>query len=213
MMASIYRTLLREIEADGFQVLHQRIIADAAAQALDRDAHAAGAAAERDAERRRSPSSAPAGPAWPPRSRPTRAAHRVTLFEMAPHARRPRAQRRSAARRRALDNGQHILIGAYRETLRLMRAVGVDPRARCWRLPLRCATPDGGGPAAAARAGRCRRSLRGVLALARLVAGATRLALLRRPRALARARLSLRRRRSTVGRAAAPRCRRACATS
>jgi phytoene synthase len=25
MMASIYRTLLREIEADGFQVLHQRV--------------------------------------------------------------------------------------------------------------------------------------------------------------------------------------------
>ena len=25
MMANIYRTLLREIEADGFQVLHQRI--------------------------------------------------------------------------------------------------------------------------------------------------------------------------------------------
>ena len=30
----------------------------------------------------------------------------------------------------ALDNGAHILVGAYRETLRLMRAVGVDlPRA------------------------------------------------------------------------------------
>jgi phytoene synthase len=25
MMASIYRTLLREIEADGYQVLHQRV--------------------------------------------------------------------------------------------------------------------------------------------------------------------------------------------
>ena len=25
MMASIYRTLLREIERDGFQVLHQRV--------------------------------------------------------------------------------------------------------------------------------------------------------------------------------------------
>ncbi|HKB61244.1 MAG TPA: FAD-dependent oxidoreductase, partial [Burkholderiales bacterium] len=26
-----------------------------------------------------------------------------------------------------LDNGQHVLIGAYRETLRLMRKVGADP--------------------------------------------------------------------------------------
>ena len=28
---------------------------------------------------------------------------------------------------RTLDNGQHILIGAYRETLRLMRMVGAEP--------------------------------------------------------------------------------------
>lgn len=38
----------------------------------------------------------------------------------------------------ALDNGQHILIGAYRECLRLMRGVGVDParvlasQPLCW---------------------------------------------------------------------------------
>jgi len=36
----------------------------------------------------------------------------------------------------ALDNGQHILIGAYRETLRLMRRVGVDPDRALLRLPL-----------------------------------------------------------------------------
>ncbi len=35
-----------------------------------------------------------------------------------------------------LDNGQHILIGAYRETLRLMRAVGADPDKLLLRLPL-----------------------------------------------------------------------------
>lgn len=28
---------------------------------------------------------------------------------------------------RQLDNGQHILLGAYRETLALMRRVGADP--------------------------------------------------------------------------------------
>ena len=37
---------------------------------------------------------------------------------------------------RALDNGQHILIGAYRETLRLMRTVGADPHQLLHRQPL-----------------------------------------------------------------------------
>jgi squalene-associated FAD-dependent desaturase len=35
-----------------------------------------------------------------------------------------------------LDNGQHVLIGAYRETLRLMRAVGADPKRLLLRQPL-----------------------------------------------------------------------------
>ena len=35
-----------------------------------------------------------------------------------------------------LDNGQHVLIGAYRETLRLMRKVGADPDRLLVRLPL-----------------------------------------------------------------------------
>ena len=40
MMANIYRTLLREIEADGFQRAAPAHLADAAAQAVDRVAHA-----------------------------------------------------------------------------------------------------------------------------------------------------------------------------
>lgn len=36
----------------------------------------------------------------------------------------------------ALDNGQHLLIGAYRKTLNLMRRVGADPDRRLLRLPL-----------------------------------------------------------------------------
>lgn len=36
----------------------------------------------------------------------------------------------------ALDNGLHILIGAYSETLRLMRQVGADPERLLLRLPL-----------------------------------------------------------------------------
>lgn len=35
-----------------------------------------------------------------------------------------------------IDNGQHILIGAYRETLRLLRAVGVAPDVALLRMPL-----------------------------------------------------------------------------
>ena len=35
-----------------------------------------------------------------------------------------------------LDNGQHILIGAYEATLRLMRTVGADPDQLLARLPL-----------------------------------------------------------------------------
>ena len=44
-----------------------------------------------------------------------------------------------------LDNGQHILIGAYRETLRLMQAVGIDTEQQLCRLPLRLRRPDGSG--------------------------------------------------------------------
>ena len=35
-----------------------------------------------------------------------------------------------------LDNGQHILIGAYHETLRLMQLVGASPKTNLRRLPL-----------------------------------------------------------------------------
>jgi squalene-associated FAD-dependent desaturase len=40
-----------------------------------------------------------------------------------------------------VDNGQHILIGAYGETLRLMRAVGADPDVVLRRTPLRFEFP------------------------------------------------------------------------
>jgi squalene-associated FAD-dependent desaturase len=42
-----------------------------------------------------------------------------------------------------LDNGQHILIGAYSETLRLMREVGVNVQEVLHRLPLTLAFPSG----------------------------------------------------------------------
>ncbi len=46
-------------------------------------------------------------------------------------------------RGRMLDNGQHILLGAYERTLRLLRTVGVDPAAALLRLPLQMRYPPG----------------------------------------------------------------------
>jgi squalene-associated FAD-dependent desaturase len=42
-----------------------------------------------------------------------------------------------------LDNGQHVLIGAYRECLRLMRVIGADPERLLVRLPLELRYADG----------------------------------------------------------------------
>lgn len=44
-----------------------------------------------------------------------------------------------------LDNGQHILIGAYTETLALMHRLGLVPQDLLLRLPLRLQFPDGQG--------------------------------------------------------------------
>jgi len=78
----------------------------------------------------------------------TQAGHHATVFE---------AARAVGGRARALngtlpdgtpvvlDNGQHILIGAYSETLKLMRTVGVAPEATLLRLPLTLLFPDGDG--------------------------------------------------------------------
>ncbi|HEY9025621.1 MAG TPA: FAD-dependent oxidoreductase, partial [Burkholderiaceae bacterium] len=73
----------------------------------------------------------------------TRRGHAVTLFEMA-------AQLGGRARSvtvdgRTLDNGQHILIGAYSATLSLMRTVGAAPEQLLERRPLALVGPDGIG--------------------------------------------------------------------
>jgi len=71
--------------------------------------------------------------------------HAVTLFEMAPQAGgRARSQAADANGER-LDNGQHILIGAYTATLALMRQVGADPDALLLREPLTLVDADGRG--------------------------------------------------------------------
>ncbi len=74
----------------------------------------------------------------------TQAGHHVTLFEMAAQL-GGRARRVTHSPELALDNGQHILIGAYRETLALMRRVGADPDHLLLRRPLALVGPDGDG--------------------------------------------------------------------
>lgn len=44
-----------------------------------------------------------------------------------------------------LDNGQHILLGAYAETLRLMRKININPNDVLLRLPLQMRYPQGSG--------------------------------------------------------------------
>lgn len=53
-----------------------------------------------------------------------------------------------------LDNGQHILIGAYTATLAAMREIGVDPDGVLHRLPLALLDEQGTGLALPARGGR-----------------------------------------------------------
>lgn len=69
--------------------------------------------------------------------------HRVCLFESA-RMLGGRA-RRIEVDGRTLDNGQHILLGAYHDTLRLMRLVGIDPASTLLRLPLQMRYPQGTG--------------------------------------------------------------------
>ena len=65
--------------------------------------------------------------------------HEVTLIEAARVA--GGRARRVEQHGLVLDNGQHILLGAYRDTLRLMREVGLDPAQSLFRLPLQMRYP------------------------------------------------------------------------
>ncbi|KQX01301.1 phytoene dehydrogenase [Massilia sp. Root418] len=46
---------------------------------------------------------------------------------------------------RQVDNGQHIMLGAYAETLRVMKLAGVDLKAAVLSLPLQMRYPPGAG--------------------------------------------------------------------
>ena len=74
--------------------------------------------------------------------------HQVTVYEaskaLGGRARAVTAHA-SAEPCATLDNGQHILIAAYTETLRLMRHVGVQPERHLLTRPLTLCHPDGRG--------------------------------------------------------------------
>jgi hydroxysqualene dehydroxylase len=73
----------------------------------------------------------------------TLAGSSVTLFEMAAQCGgRARSVEIDGV---GLDNGQHIMIGAYRELLRLMRVVGADPSELLLRTPLQLRNASGSG--------------------------------------------------------------------
>jgi len=72
-----------------------------------------------------------------------RRGHTVTLFE----ASRILGGRARAVEfnSRVLDNGQHILLGAYSQTLAMLQRVGVDAGSALLRLPLQMRYPPGAG--------------------------------------------------------------------
>ena len=73
----------------------------------------------------------------------TQRGHQVTLLEAAPSL--GGRARTVVHRGQPMDNGQHILIGAYRRTLALLHDTGVDVSRTLSRQPLALRQPDGQG--------------------------------------------------------------------
>ena len=76
-----------------------------------------------------------------------RLGHQVTVFEATriPGGRARRIEIDYGGAKLALDNGQHILIGAYRDTLKLMAELGINEADALLRIPLAMQFPDGSG--------------------------------------------------------------------
>ncbi|MEN9539391.1 MAG: hypothetical protein RLZZ126_1626 [Pseudomonadota bacterium] len=78
--------------------------------------------------------------------RATQLGHQVTVLEASDQlGGRARSAHWPGHSGAPLDNGQHILIGAYTQTLELMRVVGMTPDTHFLRCPLTLKWPDGGG--------------------------------------------------------------------
>ena len=76
----------------------------------------------------------------------TQRGHQVRLFEASRHwGGRARSLEMQHANYPALDNGQHILIGAYQQTFSLMKTVGIDMDQVLWRMPLNLKDTQGHG--------------------------------------------------------------------
>jgi hydroxysqualene dehydroxylase len=71
----------------------------------------------------------------------TRRGEQVTVIEAARTA--GGRARRVEHEGHHLDNGQHILLGAYHDTLRMMQTVGITPSQALLRLPLQMRYPAG----------------------------------------------------------------------
>ncbi len=73
------------------------------------------------------------------------AGRRIALVDAAPQAggRARTLALELGGERVEVDNGQHLLIGAYRATLGLLRRIGTDPEAVLARSRLRLTAPDG----------------------------------------------------------------------
>jgi hydroxysqualene dehydroxylase len=71
----------------------------------------------------------------------TRRGEQVTVIEAARTA--GGRARRVEHEGHHLDNGQHILLGAYHDTLRMMQTVGITPSQALLRLPLQMRYPPG----------------------------------------------------------------------
>lgn len=72
-----------------------------------------------------------------------RLGHQVRLFESAPVLGGRARSVHSPALDTDIDNGQHILLGAYTATLALMHDLGLDPEKLFTRLPLSVQSADG----------------------------------------------------------------------
>lgn len=70
--------------------------------------------------------------------------HDVRLFESAAILGGRARSVHAPALETDIDNGQHILLGAYTATLALMRGLGLDPARQFLRLPLSIRSADGG---------------------------------------------------------------------
>jgi squalene-associated FAD-dependent desaturase len=76
----------------------------------------------------------------------TQKGHRVSLFEASKFwGGRARSIQINSEGYPPLDNGQHILIGAYQQTLSMMQTVGINLEKAFWRSPLNLSFLDGSG--------------------------------------------------------------------